>query len=198
MKNTTQTTTTLPEGYSVLERIDLKDNRKQFLIVNILSAVVLLALLLPALFLVPIHTMMEGEPLSGLLRLAATFGGCIVYILLHELVHGIFMKGFSRVKPHYGLSLTYAYAGSTAYFNRRHYVIIALAPVVIWGVVLAAAIPFVPRAWFWVLYFIQLMNLSGAAGDLYVTARMSRMPADILVQDSGVAMTVYSRTAREK
>ena len=33
----------------------------------------------------------------------------------------------------------------------------------------------------------------GAAGDLYVTAKLSKMSADILIQDSGVSMTVYER-----
>ena len=42
------------------------------------------------------------------------------------------------------------------------------------------------------MYFIQITNISGGAGDLYVTFKFSRMPSDILVQDSGVGMTVYS------
>lgn len=50
----------------------------------------------------------------------------------------------------------------------------------------------VPYEWFWVVYLIQLINLSGAAGDLFVTVRFSKMPKDILVRDYGVGMTVYS------
>jgi len=69
-----------------------------------------------------------------------------------------------------------------------------LAPVVFWGIVLAVINVLVPLEWFWVVYFIQIINLSGAAGDLYVTVKFSRLPSDILVQDYGVGMTVYSRT----
>lgn len=51
---------------------------------------------------------------------------------------------------------------------------------------------FVPQNWFWVVYFIQIFNISGAAGDFYVTAKFSKMPDDILISDSGIGMKVYS------
>ena len=50
----------------------------------------------------------------------------------------------------------------------------------------------VPRDWFWVVWFWQIMNVSGAAGDVYVTLKLLRAPSDILVKDTGVSMTVYS------
>ncbi len=192
MRSTAKTSATLPVSYREIERIDLKENKKLFLLVNVLSLVIAIPFLALGFLVVPISSLMQGGSSAYWLRIAVILGGLLIYIVLHEAVHGIFMKAFSGVKPHYGMSLTYAYAGSDAYFNRRHYIIIALAPIVIWGLVLAALCFLLPRIWFWAVYFIQLMNLSGAAGDLYVTVRMLRMPADILVRDTGVAMTVYS------
>ena len=87
----------------------------------------------------------------------------------------------------------YAYAGSDAYFGKKPYIVIALAPVVVWGVVLLILNLLAGDGWFWVVWLIQVSNLSGAAGDLYVTAKLSKMSADILIQDSGVSMTVYER-----
>ncbi len=197
MKATAETTATLPEGYAPLVRIDLKENKRQFWLVNGLSLMVTLVLLVPMVCLIPFSALYEGGAIMALVRLLIMVILLVAYVVLHEMVHGIFMKRFSGVKPHFGISLSYAYAGSDAYFNRRHYIFIALAPVVLWGAVLAIVTPLVPRAWFWVVYFIQIMNLSGAAGDMYVTVRMLRLPADILVQDSGVAMTVFSRTSHE-
>ena len=52
-------------------------------------------------------------------------------MILHEIIHGGFMKAFSGLKPRYGFTGLYAYAGSDALFNRRQYLIIAFAPVVI-------------------------------------------------------------------
>ena len=60
--------------------------------------------------------------------------------------------------------------------------------------VLAVVCAVVPPVWFWVPYFIQVANLSGAAGDLYVTARFRKLQDTILVNDTGVAMTVYDRS----
>jgi len=47
-----------------------------------------------------------------------------------------------------------------------------------------------------VIFFLQITNISGAAGDIYVAAKFSRFPADILVKDTGVDMTVYSCEGR--
>lgn len=87
----------------------------------------------------------------------------------------------------------YAFAGSEDHYDKSAYIFIALAPVILWGVVLAVINPFVSAQWFWVVYFVQIINLSGAAGDFFVSVRFSRLPKDILVKDYGVGMRVYSR-----
>jgi len=42
-----------------------------------------------------------------------------------------------------------------------------------------------------------IINISGAAGDLFVTIKFSRFPKDILVRDYGVGMTVFSKESEE-
>ena len=115
-------------------------------------------------------------------------------MVLHEIVHGIAMKMCGTKKVRYGFTGLYAYAGSDDYYDKKAYIFIALAPVVFWGVVLLIINLLVPIGWFWVVYFIQIINLSGAAGDLFVTAKFLRLPNDVLVKDYGVSMTVYSKT----
>ncbi|MBQ8402843.1 MAG: DUF3267 domain-containing protein [Clostridia bacterium] len=184
---------TLPEGYEKTLEIDLQKNKKLMLGVNLGALAVTLVMIAAALPFVPIATLFDMSQGIAVyfLRFFALLVGSVVYIILHELVHGIFMKRFSGVKPHYGFTLMYAYAGSSAYFNKKSYIIIALAPVVIWGIVLGVLCATLPESWFWVVYFIQIANLSGAAGDAYVTYKMLTLPKDILVNDTGVAMTVY-------
>ena len=133
------------------------------------------------------------DGLLYLAKLGVIVVGMIVYIVLHELVHGIVMKYYSKIKPTYGFTGMYAYAGSSAYFCKKHYIIIALAPIVLWGVGLLILNLLVPTGWFWVVYLIQMMNISGAAGDLYVSVSFSKLPEDILINDTGVSMTIYSR-----
>ena len=184
----------LPENYRPVLTVDLQKDRKKMLLVNGIAAVIGLVLAVLGHLYVPIGAMfsMKDGVLDYFLRFGALFVGILVYMVLHELVHGIFMRRFSGAKVKYGFTGMYAFAGSDAYFSKKHYIIIALAPVVVWGIVLAVICPLVPERWFWVPWFIQVSNISGAAGDFYVTWKFRSLPADILVQDSGVAMTVYS------
>ena len=94
----------------------------------------------------------------------------------------------------YGYKVVYAYAGSDAYFTRPAYVVIALAPVVVWGIVFAVLAACLPREWFPTVWLWQLVNIGGAAGDFYCTCRILRAPRDTLVQDTGTAMTFYRKT----
>jgi len=186
---------TLPEGYEQILEIDLQKNKKLSLWVNLLAIVIAVVMAVPAHFAVPISTLfsMEQGMIRYLIRFAVLMVLMVAYIILHELVHGAAMKlcGTQRVK--YGFTGLYAFAGSDDYYGKRPYLFIALAPVVLWGVVLAIVNCFVPTEWFWVVYFIQIFNLSGAAGDLFVTVKFSRMPKDILIRDHGVGMRVFAK-----
>ncbi|MGN1095269.1 MAG: DUF3267 domain-containing protein [Eubacteriales bacterium] len=188
--------TVLPDGYEKIFDVDLKKNKKQAIIVNLIAIIIAVAVTIAGAIAVPISSLFDMSKGLGIYfaRFAIIIFGSVLYIVLHELVHGVFMRGFSGVRPHYGFTLLYAYAGSDAYFNKVSYIIIALAPVVIWGIVLAAIVLLLPREWFWPVYFIEIMNLSGAGGDIYVTCRFLRLPSDILVRDTGVEMTVYSKS----
>lgn len=185
----------LPRGYGELFSIDLQKDPKLALRVNLLALIITAVLGVPMHFYIPITTLFDMS--GGLGGYALRFGVLavlmVLYLILHELVHGAAMKLCGTKKVRYGFTGMYAFAGSDDYYYKRPYLFIALAPVVLWGAVLAAANCLVPAAWFWVVYLIQLANLSGAAGDLYVTVRFSRLPADVLVRDRGVGMTVYGK-----
>ena len=192
--------TELPEGYTERYRLELQKDKKTAVCINL--GALLIAVLLFALghLVVPVTPMLPFTDDLGLLlgiagKWALALLGMVVYIVLHELVHGITMKAFGCPKVKYGFSVLYAYAGSEAYFRKRPYLVIALAPVVLWGIVLLIASCLVDDAWFWVVYLVQIQNLSGAVGDFYVSFRFSRLPADLLVQDTGTSMTVYTREA---
>lgn len=107
------------------------------------------------------------------------------------------MKHFCKTKVNYGFTGLYAYAGSEAFYDKISYIIIALAPVIVWGIVLLIINCFVSDVWFWSVYFIQICNISGAAGDFYVTYRFLQLPSDIFIQDTGVSMTIYSDSGRK-
>lgn len=186
---------TLPEGYREFYSIDLQNNKKVLLIVNFLAVIIAVLLLFPMLFLVPISSLFDIDKGLGnyVIRFIALIVLMIAYMLLHEITHGIAMKICGTKKAKYGFTGLYAFAGSNDYYNKKSYIFIALAPIVLWGLVIAIINPFVPLEWFWVVYFLQIINISGAAGDLFVTIKFSGFPKDILIRDYGVGMTVFSK-----
>lgn len=185
----------LPEGFNEIYAVDLQKNKKTALFVNMLAIIIAGILAVPICFLVPITSLfsMENGMLNYVIRFVVLLASIVLYMILHELVHGIAMRICGTRKVKYGFTGLYAFAGSSDYYNKTAYIFIALAPVVLWGIILAVINPFVSAEWFWVVYFIQIMNLSGAAGDLFVTVKFSRLPKDILIQDYGVGMKVFSK-----
>ena len=180
----------LPDEYREIYSVDLQKDSKIAIIINVLALIIAVAMIVPMHFAVPIFSAFTAE--SNLIECIALILLIVVYMILHEMVHGIAMKICGTKKIKYGFTGLYAFAGSDDYYDKKSYIFIALAPVVLWGVVIAVINIFVPLSWFWVVYFIQVMNLSGAAGDLFVTVKFIKMPKDILIKDSGVGMTVYS------
>lgn len=185
----------LPEGYKEIFSVNLQKDKKIALFVNILALLIAAVFGVPMHFYIPVTTLfdMQNGMKAYIIRFICLMVLIVVYMVLHELVHGITMKFFGTKKVKYGFTGLYAFAGSNDYYDKRSYIIIALAPIVVLGIILAFINAMVPHDWFWVVYFIQLTNISGAAGDLYVSVKFSKFPKDILVNDTGLGMTVYSK-----
>lgn len=184
----------LPENYKEIFSVNLQKDKKKSILVNSFALLIAAVMIVPVHFIIPITELFSvGEDMKMyFIRFAVLLILSVLYIVLHEAVHGVAMKICGTKKIKYGFTGIYAFAGSNDYYDKKSYIFIALAPVVLWGIVLAAVNFFVPREWFWVIYFVQISNISGAAGDFYVTAKFSRFPKDILVKDYGVGMTVFS------
>ncbi|MBQ9960692.1 MAG: DUF3267 domain-containing protein [Firmicutes bacterium] len=185
----------LPNGYDLYERIDLTKDKKTFNAIMIWSVAALVVMIAAGL---PEHSFLAAFDMPTekvLICVAAMAIGLLAYILLHEAVHGVFIWFFTGSKPSFGFDLKsgMAYAGSTWFFKKWPYIVIALAPVVIWGIVLAVLCSKAEECYFWYIYAIQIMNITGAAGDLYVTYMVSRMPSEVLATDSGTAMNFYMK-----
>lgn len=178
----------LPSDYKPIMSVDMQNNKKTAAIIIVINVLLTVIMVVPVLFVVPFDFFVKNH-IGVFTFLLAYF----VYIILHELTHAAVMKMFGAKKVHFGFSGLYAYAGSNYYFDRKSYVMIALAPVLLFAVIFGAVNVFVPTSWFWAIYLLQVCNISGAAGDLYVTVRFSRLARDILVHDSGTAMTVFAK-----
>lgn len=180
---------TLPKGYRYAGNLDFTRNRRQIV------AVLKLAVALTAIPLAIGVAVSLARP--GVTAFVRDFRMwlcmalmLVAYIPLHELTHGAVMYALSGVKPTFGVRLPYAWAGSTAWFDRRSHVVTALAPLAVWGAILQILIAVLPGRWFWPLWAVQISNLSGSAGDIYCAWALMRMDGELLIQDTGTRMRV--------
>ena len=188
---------TFPDVYTYLDKIDLQHNGKQFWIVNGISLILVVVMLIAGYFIDKFSIV--SELYEQLIALAVVIVGFILYIILHEATHGVVMRLSVKAKLNFGFKGWAAYAGSTGYFDKKHYIAVALAPLVLWGIVFGVLnIFFNSGMWFWVIWVLQIGNVSGAAGDLFCTYKMFTYPKDILVRDSGTDMSIFRRKTEEE
>ena len=189
--------TILPENYTFYDKIDLQHNKKHFWIVQGISLVLLVAMIVAGYF---IDNISFVENITDtFIALAVLIVGYILYIFLHEATHGIVMRLSVKAKLNFGFKGWAAYAGSTGYFDKKHYIAVSLAPLVLWGIIFGILNVFYNQGmWFWVIWLLQAGNISGASGDLFCTYKMLTYPNDILVNDTGMDMTVYRKMTEEE
>jgi len=185
----------LPDGYSEVLQVNMQKDKKTALKINIGGVIVGVLLFIPGNLFVPILEVFHETGIKDyLLRVAVMMLAYLAYIVLHELTHAAVMKAVGGGQVKFGFTGLYAFAGSEVdYFDKISYRCIALAPLLVWGVIFIVLQLLVPRSWFWVIWFLQIGNVAGAAGDVYITAKLWKMPASILVRDTGVDMTVFDK-----
>ncbi len=182
----------LPAGYREALVIDAKEDKK------FVRGMGLASLLIFGLFLwLGIATQWRGmvrqEPS---VRLAAGFlVSLIVYIVLHELVHGAAYKLLTGQKLTFGLTLTVAFCGvPEIYVYRRASLISVLAPFVVFTVLSLVLLIALPDPWirFYVLVFLGL-HIGGCSGDLYNTWMYLTRFTDsrTLTRDTGPVQMFY-------
>ena len=187
-------TLSLPPHYNMERTIDLAQDKH--LNVLIQSCFVLITGILIGLAL------WTGLPLSSTLNPFLSFFITVVlvlvYMALHETMHAVFIKIFSRSRPAYRIRFPFLSVGSEAYFNRRSFIVIALAPVTIWGAALISLLALVPNPLFLSVYILMIVNFAGSAGD-YIQAYIAlTSPADTLFQDNGKATALYTPQGNKK
>ena len=182
---------TLPEGYQEIAQIRLSDDKKASRMVNGLALGVGVALIVIGHLVYPLQDAMQDFDN----QYVAVLVGFVVYMVVHELTHAAVMKLAGAKKVKFGMSGIFFYAGSEDYFDKPAYRLVGLTPIVLWGVVLAVATVLVPRDWFWVAWILQIANLSGSMGDVYIMAKLWNYPDTYLAYDTGINETIYDKVA---
>lgn len=193
----------LPDGYRLVYSIDFKERRIALRFGVIGIAILAVTMLLCSLRLV-------GQPLRNFalsgaefyIGYAVFFAAMVVYLVLHELTHGLFYKIFTGRKLTFGISLSCAYCGVPDVYLYRPYALIgALAPFVIFSGVFLGLLVYTyflhPMAYLAAAFMLG-MHLSGCLGDLYIAYLLLKMrtPA-LLMRDTGASQFFYLPTDKE-
>ena len=190
--------TELPEGYEEVMRLDIKD--KRFAVKLNLAAIVITALLVAAVLLI-----MRPWKFTDSFTLGSQivfWFAFVIYIVLHELVHGIAYKLLTGQKLKFGLTLGAAYCGvPDIYVYRSTNLIALLAPFAVFNLVFLAMAFFMPNQW--IRLFSAMLfafHFGGCAGDLYMTLLFMTRFKDgrTLTRDFGPAAVYYLPKAREE
>ena len=182
----------LPDGYKEIGRNDFSKDTKLMIRMRVINLAAITALVMVGRYFVSFSLRIGDLSLAVSILLLVL--SIIAYIYAHEWVHGICYRIFSGKKANLGIAKgLIPFAGSDAYFNKSQYRVICLTPGVVFGVLLLLLSIFLPIEWFWHIYILQIVNLSGMVGDIHLTLLVRKFPADMLVQDIGASAIYYSR-----
>lgn len=121
--------------------------------------------------------------------------GCLGYIVLHEGIHFIFMKVFSREEIHVSVKFPSISVGSNAKYCKRQFMMIILAPVMILGAILALFIICAPKEYTFFFSVLLILNFAGSGGDYLQAFAIRKFSADTLFQDNSVETKVFKRNS---
>jgi hypothetical protein len=177
----------LPASYRVHLTVDLKKDKKLATAVQGIFVLIALVAVGAALLLgLPLET---GWPSWA--AILVTAGACFVYMAVHEATHGVTLRLLTGVKPSYRLRFPFLITGSRAYLTRRSAAMVALAPAVLWGIVLLAALFTLPDDCRLTTYVLFVLNFAGSAGDFVEGYVVSQQQPQALVQDDGDKVNVF-------
>lgn len=193
-KKMNENTLILPPHYRLERTIDLAQDKQLNVLIQF-CFVLITGVLIGLAFWADLPLSSTLHPLFSFL---ITMGLVLVYMALHEAMHAVFITIFSRTRPVYRIRFPFLTVGSEAYFNRRSFIIIALAPVTIWGAVLISLLTIVPDYLFLSVFIVAIVNFAGSAGD-YIQAFIAlTSPAETFFQDSGKATALFTPNGNKK
>jgi hypothetical protein len=190
----------LPSNYTLAGTIDLSKDGRMMIILNGIGVALFLGSAWLLLLLAAAIRPKFGETnfrISGSLNslaplLAWIIGLTVLMLIVHEGIHGLFFWIFTGSRPRFGFRGYYAFAAAPDWFiPYRHYLVVALSPVVLMTLIGIGTLWVIPEAWLGGLIFWVSMNFSGSVGDMMVAAWLLRKPATFLAQDYGDGVRFY-------
>ncbi len=189
----------LPENYKLSKRINLRENVRLAVWLNVAA----FGMLIPTIWLLLLlirFTHPDITAFGGLIRLNGStlikLAGVVIslgiVLILHEMVHGFFFWTATKTKPVFGLQLSYAYAAAPDWFiPANNYLWIGIAPFLLLDILGVLLLIFSPVGLILYIAAAIAMNTAGSIGDLWILYTLLRQPTRCLVNDRGDEVAFY-------
>lgn len=166
----------------VIRSIELKEDRKGGHRLLALSALAAAVLVLIGCCFENIGFLFGNGGFGGLFaRLAVIVGGFALCLALNELLRRLLINKLRGNTDKADKKSLLAPAGIMSLNN---YAIISFVPVLVIAAVLTVLMLALPHRLLWTVYIIQVLNLSGAIGDIYVLLLAKKDKASFIEEKS--------------
>jgi hypothetical protein len=189
----------LPPFYVLHRKLDLSQNRWLLIGLNIAGLILLIPF---GLFFTRITALLRPSDfsLSGHLHSYSTISYVIVlimiitiFIILHEIVHGLFFWFFTHKPPKFGFKGAYAYAAAPGwYIPRNPYLLIGISPLMVISAAGIVLLAILPADLLFPLELGLIFNAIGSVGDLFVTLWLLARPSTDYIEDQGDAILIFT------
>lgn len=185
----------LPEGFKQKKIIDAKD-KKTAVIFTVLSFALAIGAIIILLLIkkFDFHLMLENRQKMLIADLVFVVS-MVIYLVLHELTHGVGFLIFTREKLKFGMTLTVAFCGvPSAYVKKWPAFITTLLPFVVYSAVFLL-ITFLTTNIYIEMISILLfgVHFGGCVGDLYVASYLIfKADKNTIMNDDGATQVFYS------
>lgn len=193
-------TTQLPAAYALHRTIDLSKDKRLMIGLNIFGLVLLFPFgWLFSAIAASLRPMNQAQDVnlstySAIAYLVVIISVIVLFVILHEVVHGVFFWVVTGSRPNFGFKGAYAFAAAPEWFIPRNpYLWIGISPLLVISLIGVGLIAVVPAKLLFPTIIGLIFNAVGSVGDLYVVFWSFRRPPTDLIQDQGDKISVYSR-----
>lgn len=191
------TTTELPSGYEASISIEIEKSKILSRFIKTIQVVLAVIMFGAASVIMGTDGLTQMDEVA--FHLVILMLGMMSYTILHELIRGFLMRGFSGQKPIFRFSGPYAHVGSPAYFSKGHELAIMIIPVVVTvALSVFGMCKTSDMSWMWVFYLILMVCVAGSVSDIYVIVRVIRESSDILIQNVGSTFVIFKKEQTQK
>ena len=183
-----------PEGFKNKKTIDLKADKKLWLSINGAALAAAAALVLLGCLYEPVTRFFDAAGAWRLLlRFVLLLVGMGVYFFLNEYIRRFMIEKVTGKAALVVREKPCVFTAPARCLTVKEYLKISFAPVLALGALLLLLMLILPAKLFWQVYIIQIINLAGAAGDVYTAYMLLKMKKDVQIEDDVTSITIWSK-----